>query len=373
MVIRHRDTKKGLASDLDFWWKKARYRPCLGYNLDPAQEIIEAGRMVERIKAGQLNGGVTRTGGVTMANFAASYLAELKERGVVDLNRPERVMETYLTPAFPQPMQDISYSDGQAYIAKRRKDGASDGTIAREWAILLSVLNFAVKVGEIQANALQGVTAPKSGARDRMPTAGEIAHIFAVATDRLRRAATVAMNCGLREEKVWAIRPSWIVQKADGPWLQLPPPRSKKKGNPTLLPLNRSAYAALSATEPSSNDERVFSEWADKHALGKAWSRATDAVEVKDLRFHDLRRWFASSMEDLGEGDNEEAVPREVVKYLLGHQPADTLERHYLVRSKGWSKKLRRAVEQLADRYDSVTAEGLAARKKVSVIEGSSE
>lgn len=358
MVIRHRNTKKGIASDLDFWWKKARYRPTLGYGLDPAQEIIEAGKMIERIKAGHLNGAVTRTGGATIADFMKSYLAELRERGVIDLRRPERAIDTYLIPAFPQPMQDIVYSDGQAYIAKRRKDGASDGTIAREWTILLSLMNFAAKVGEIPVNPLQGVTAPKSGARNRMPTAAEISNIFSVATDRLRRAATVAMNCGLREEKVWAIRPSWILHKADGPWLQLPPPRSKKKGNPTLLPLNRFAYEALTTGERSSDDERVFNEWSDKHALGKAWSRATDAAEVQGLRFHDLRRWFASVLEDLGDGDEEEAVPREVVKYLLGHQPADTLERHYLVRSKGWGKKLRRAVKQLADRYEQFVTEG---------------
>lgn len=359
MVIRHRNTKKGVASDLDFWWKKARYRPTLGYDLDPAQEIIEAGKMIERIKAGQLNGAVTRTGGATIADFKKSYLAELRERGVIDLRRPERAIDTYLIPAFPQAMQDIAYSDGQAYIAKRRKEGASDGTIAREWTILLSLMNFAAKVGEIPANALQGVTAPKSGARNRMPTAGEISQIFSVATDRLRRAATVALNCGLREEKVWAIRLSWIVQKGDGAWLQLPPPRSKKKGNPTLLPLNRFAYAAITGGASSSNDERVFEEWSDKHALGKAWSRATDGAGVKDLRFHDLRRWFASTLEDLGEEDNEEAVPREIVKYLLGHQPADTLERHYLVRSKGWGRKLRRAVEQLGERYELFIREGL--------------
>ncbi len=306
---------------------------------------------MERIKAGQLNGGLTRTGGATIADFKKSYLAELRERGVIDLRRPERAIDTYLIPAFPQAMQDIVYSDGQDYIAKRRKEGAADGTIAREWTILLSLMNFAAKVGEIPVNPLQGVTAPKSGARNRMPTAGEISNIFSVATDRLRRAATVAMNCGLREERVWAIRPSWIVQRGDGPWLQLPPPRSTKKGNPALLPLNRFANAALTVMEPSPNDERVFTEWSDKHALGKAWSRATDAANVKDLRSHDLRRWFASILEDLGDGDNEEAVAREVVKYLLGHQPADTLERHYLVRSKGWARKLRRAVEQLGDRY----------------------
>ena len=42
---------------------------------------------------------------------------------------------------------------------------------------------------------------------------------------------------------------------------------------------------------------------------------------------------------------------REVVKHLMGHQASDVLEKHYLVRSKGWSKKLRRGVDQLANRY----------------------
>jgi hypothetical protein len=43
-----------------------------------------------------------------------------------------------------------------------------------------------------------------------------------------------------------------------------------------------------------------------------------------------------------------------------GHQPTDTLERHYLVWSRGWAKKLRRAVDQFADRYEQGIAESQA-------------
>ena len=93
-------------------------------------------------------------------------------------------------------------------------------------------------------------------------------------------------------------------------------------------------------------------------ALDKVCSRVTDAAEVRNLRFHALRRWFASVLEGLGDVEEEEAARREVVKYLLGHQPADTFERHYLVRSKGCARKLREAVEQLADRYNRFLSEG---------------
>ena len=355
MVIRHRQTQRGRTSDLDFWWKGERYRPCLGYDLDPAEEVIAAGKMVERIKAGEFQGVSKRLPGpgTCLADFKPHYLAELKERKVVDLVRPGQVLDKYLIPHFSCPMHEITYKDGQAYIATRREAHAADGTIAREWTILLSLLNFAVEVGELPANPVRGVTPPQSGVRNRMPTPAELDRIAAKATERLKRAATVAMNGGLREEKIWAIRPSWIVLKQDGPWLELPPPRSKRKGNPTRLPLNRFAYASLTADTLPNKDARVFSEWADKGALSKAWARAAADTAVDDLHFHDLRRWFASTLEDLGGEEDEEAVGREVVKYLLGHSPSGPLEQHYLVRSKGWEKKLRRAVDQLADRYEA--------------------
>lgn len=89
----------------------------------------------------------------------------------------------------------------------------------------------------------------------------------------------------------------------------------------------------------------------------KAWARAAEAAGCGDLRFHDLRRWFSSTLEDLGAEDGEEVVHREVVKHLIGHQAGDVLEKHYLVRSKGWAKKLRRAVGQLADRYEKFIKE----------------
>ncbi len=191
-----------------------------------------------------------------------------------------------------------------------------------------------------------------------MPEPEEIEKISELATARLRWAACVAMNTGLRGEKVWMIRPTMIVQKPDGPWLELPPPRSKKKWNPLLLPLNRHAVAALTVSAEAQPDTRVFDDWAAPGALSKAWARAAEAAGCGELRLHDLRRWFSSTLEDLGAEEGEEAVHRKVVKHLMGHQAADVLEKHYLVRSKGWSKKLRRAVDQLANRYDAYIRSG---------------
>ncbi|MDR4474934.1 MAG: tyrosine-type recombinase/integrase [Nitrospira sp.] len=355
--IRRRPTKtRGIAIDLEYWYKGDRFRPTLGYDLTNDAIDTAAAEMVLKIQSGTADQVQERhaAGSMTMADFKAAYLDELRERRVADIHRAEKVIDTYLIVHFTMPLRKIRYSDGQGYIKQRRAANPqpSDGTIAREWSILNSFLNFAAHVGELDANPLSGITAPTSGARNRLPTPEEMAAIAQHATGRLKRAACVAMNTGLRCEKVWMIRPTMIVHETDGPWLELPAPRSKKKGNPTRLPLNAHAYEALTSEEGKEPDERIFHEWAAPGALSKAWARAAEDTGCGDLRFHDLRRWFSSTLEDLGAEDREEAVNREVVKHLMGHQAGDVLEKHYLVRSKGWSKKLRKAVEQLANRYE---------------------
>lgn len=355
--IRRRVTKtRGIAIDLEYWYEGVRFRPTLGYDLTNDAIDTAAAEMVLKIQRGEADQLQERSAArsMTMADFKAAYLDELRERRVADIHRAEKVIDTYLALHFPMPLRKIRYSDGQGYIKQRRAANPqpSDGTIAREWSILNSLLNFATHVGELDSNPLSGITAPTSGARDRLPTPEEMAATTPHATDRLKRAACIAMNTGLRCEKVWMIRPNMIVSDPDGPWLELPAPRSKKKGNPTRLPLNAHAYAALTAGEAMEPDQRIFHEWAAPGALSKAWARAAEDAGCGDLRFHDLRRWFSSTLEDLGAEEGEEAVNREVVKHLMGHQASDVLEKHYLVRSKGWSKKLRKAVEQLANRYE---------------------
>ncbi|MDO9117574.1 MAG: hypothetical protein Q7U39_06430, partial [Nitrospira sp.] len=295
--IRRRPTKtRGIAIDMEYWYRGERYRPTLGYDLSVDAIDKAASEMVVKIQNGTASGQIATPprGGMTMAEFKPAYLYELRERQVADIHRAEKVTDTYLIPHFTMPFGDLRYSDGQEYIKKRRAANPrpSDGTIAREWSILNSLLNFAAQVGEIPSNPLSAITAPVSGARDRMPEPEEIAKIFELATARLRRAACVGMNTGLRGEKIWIIRRSMIVSRTDGPWLELPPPRSKKKGNPTLLPLNRHAYAALMEGEDIELESRVFEEWSAPGALSKAWARAAEAAECGDLRFHDLRRWF---------------------------------------------------------------------------------
>ncbi|MDO9119800.1 MAG: hypothetical protein Q7U39_17720, partial [Nitrospira sp.] len=194
--IRRRPTKtRGVAIDLEYWFEGERYRPTLGYDLSADAIDKAASEMVLQIQSGAVSGELAPPprGGMTMAAFKPAYLDELRERRVADIHRAEKVIDTYLIPHFTMPFGDLRYSNGQEYIKKRRAANPrpSDGTIAREWSILNSFLNFAAQVGEIPSNPLSAITAPVSGARDRMPEPEEITTLFELATARLRRAACV--------------------------------------------------------------------------------------------------------------------------------------------------------------------------------------
>lgn len=192
-----------------------------------------------------------------------------------------------------------------------------------------------------------------SGARDRMPKHEEIAKISELATARLRRAACVVMNTGLRGEKVWMIRPSMIVQKSDGPWLELPPPRSKKKesGAASL------ESACLCGADRRSGDgagrarlSRMVRTGSPVKSLGPrngiSWLRRSAISRPSAVVFLHARRPWCGRGRRGGASGSREALDG-------GHQTADVLEKNYLVRSKGWAKKLRRAVDQLSIRYET--------------------
>jgi len=306
----------------------------------------EAAEMILRIHrgSGRANHPVSA---VALKHMKPIYLAELKNAGRVDLARPEQILDDYLIPYFKsKPLADLKYTDGQGYIDWRRQSGAKDGTIAREWGVLMRILNLAVDFEELDRNRLSKVTAPKSGKRDRLPTAEELAAIAKECRSELYAALVVGLHTGLREQIIWAIKRTWIEVRNDGPWLNLPKSRTRIKQNPVSLPLNRVAFEAL--TSLGCQDERrgrIFSVWSHPHAISTAWSRATERASVEDLHFHDLRHWFSTTLENLG-------VQLRIIQLLLGHVTRETTT-IYLHGGIGRDQILRDAVQRLEQHWDS--------------------
>jgi integrase len=138
-------------------------------------------------------------------------------------------------------------------------EGATAGTVRREWQVLNRILNVAVRYEKLDRNPLKHVELPDAEKRTRIAEPEELSLISKMRENdptklecrqELWRIIQVAVSVGLREGKILEIERSWIKKREDGYWLCLPPAASRIKGTPQEVPLNRTAMLALGAEIP---------------------------------------------------------------------------------------------------------------------------
>ena len=204
----------------------------------------------------------------------------------------------------------------------RLDEGATAGTVRREWQVLNRMLNVAVRYERLDRNPLKHVDLPDADKRTRVADFRELELIQKMKENdpakrqcrqELSRIIQVAVSTGLREGKILAIERSWIKKRDDGYWLCLPPAASRVKGNPEEIPLNRTALLALGADVPSLLDGRVFRHWTNQRAFKQYWAETCRRVGIHDLHFHDLRHTFTTRLQRLG-------IDHEIRQALLGHR-----------------------------------------------------
>lgn len=66
--------------------------------------------------------------------------------------------------------------------------------------------------------------------------------------------------------------------------------RSREKGVPKFVPLNRLAMEALQGSVPRIGG-RYFSQWKDPISFKYRWQETCTRAGVHDLHFHDLRHY----------------------------------------------------------------------------------
>ena len=351
--IHTRPTKsQGTAFDLYYKWKGKRYRPLLGYDLSKEEAERRALAMVMKIQSGESAPAPQRTSSPTLKTFLPVYWQAMKIKNRLDLRRPEIVIESHLLPRFgDRPLGSLTAEDGQNYIASRLEAKAAPWTIRREWNVFMRILNLAVDFDKLDKNRLRRVQLPDVANRDRVATDEELQAIQKIAPRELWRIALVALQTGLREAKLLDIDRSWIKLRDDGPWLILPPARSRLKGTPREIPLNRIALHALKEDVPCLED-RLFRRWSPE-ALTVYFGRLCKRAKVQDLHFHDLRHTFATRLQNLG-------VSLEIRSALLGHKVrgsgsegfgGEAMTSRYSHGGYGWNQQLRRAVALLETAY----------------------
>jgi integrase len=356
---RHTKTH-GLAFDLYYRWQGEKHRPLLGYNLSPHEAERLAINMIAKIQKGAQ--AAQDVSSITLADVLPLFWESFRIKGRIDEKRPRGIIENHLLSCNKcqerdrvcphrfgeKPIYALTAEDGLRYVTERLNEGASPGTVRREYQVLVRILNLAVRYDKLDRNRLKGVELPDAPKRTRVAEPEELQaistireqdHVKRECLEELWRIVVVAVNTGLREAKVVAIERSWIKKREDGYWLSLPPAASRIKGNPVELPLNRPALAALHEVLPSVTNPRVFRHWKDIRAFKKYWDATCTRAGIQNLHFHDLRHTFGTRLQRLG-------VDYEVRQALLGHKmPGMTAD--YSHGGPEWDQKLRDAVTRL--------------------------
>lgn len=160
--IQRTTTRQGVRSVLTYWHSGVRYRPVLGYNLTPEQEQLGACDVITAIHANTASardiasepGGIAPSLSLTFAEFIPVYRQYVQAKRPRNDGRNDTILTRHLVPYFgDKRLAAIRLEDGLAYLEKRRTDliGPKDqkrpvaaGTIERECAVLMAVLNLAV-------------------------------------------------------------------------------------------------------------------------------------------------------------------------------------------------------------------------------------
>ena len=347
MNIKHVKTKHGMKSVLTYWYKGYRYRPTLkGVNLNADEEKRAANEAIASIHWQVDTAG--RPPDMTVSQFVPTYEREMAVNQRVDKARNKTVLDLHLVPFLgDRPLISLKKEDGLDYIVHRRKEGAAEGTIEREWAVLMALLNSAVDNECLDKNRLKSVRSPKGNRRKRIAADEEIAKIRGSLGEARNtrdreawadalRVMEAALHTGLRVSKLLAVEAPDLVQLPDGWWLKLPAARTETKDNPELIPLNGPAVQAFRSGADHRTGGRVFQRWKDAGSFKPLWNRLLKRAGVVDLHFHDLRHTFGTWLQDCG-------VPYEVRQLLLGHRMKGTTFEY----SHGGKALLREAVNKL--------------------------
>ena len=359
LSIRRIPTTKGVRSVLTYWHRGARYRPVLGYNLKPEQERQAALQLIAAIHENTSAQGppsnVLNDACMTFGEFIQTYLQYLKVKRPSNDGRNETIISKHLKPFFEnKPLSSIKLEDGLAYLEKRRADviGQNDnkhapaaGTIERECAVLMAILNLAVDMDLLDKNRLKRLPVPEYIKRERVLESWELLKLKESASANVWRLVMAALQTGLRENKLIETHEEWLMKRGDGYWLSPSPGQTKIKGVPKILPLNALAREALFAGMPRIGG-RFFSHWKDANSFKHNWSRTCERAGIHDLHFHDLRHTFSTWLTQCG-------VDYAVIQTLKG-EPLPGSAKYYI---HNWDSRLRDAVMRLENFTRSFLAE----------------
>ncbi|MGN6579730.1 MAG: site-specific integrase [Bordetella sp.] len=225
-------------------------------------------------------------------------------------------------------MASLRGADFARYRDERRAAGKAENTIRLELQLVNHLYETARKEWGMEGlmNPLKNIRKPSgSKARDRRLQSGEYEALRTYLADSgnpyTAPAYDLAIETSLRQGKLFALRWEWIDLNARLVRIPSVFRQAGNKGVPAILPLSRRACDVLAQLQARDGrtEGRVLDTTAN--AVVCLWKRATKALKIHNLRWHDLRHEATSRLFEKG------LNPMELAS-ITGHKSMQMLARY---------------------------------------------
>jgi len=193
-------------------------------------------------------------------------------------------------------------------------------TINTYLRVLKRMFNIAMTWGYAQSNPVRKVRmySEAEARRDRVLNHDDEVRLLKSANKKLRQIIIFALNTGMRRGEILNLK--WEDIDLEGRTILI---KKSKSGKPRKVPINSRLFEKLIKWKEENNNSHFLftSSKTGKpfKTVRKSWDSACKAANIKNLRFHDLRRTFGSRLALAGVDLNR-------IKELLGHASVKTTE-----------------------------------------------
>jgi len=229
----------------------------------------------------------------------------------------------------------ISNDHGQKYTLQRRAEGASDGSVILELAVLLRALRLGLRNRKL-LRAPEIDMPPEPHARRGFLEPDQYRTLLAALPEWLRPLVAVAYWSGMRRGELCSLTWDHVRLDESRPHIRLEQGETKNGEGRTIplageaLELVRMQKALRDANfsdcpyvffRPARRCERRPPTWRRAGDFSKTWRSATEAVRVPGLLLHDLRRSAVRNLVRAG-------VPQSVAMSISGHKTPSVFMRY---------------------------------------------
>jgi integrase len=318
-------------NDSPVWWASftdaggKRIRRSTGTTDRREAEALEAKWKVEAYRSRQWDETPVRTFDELMLDYLKATRDKRSHRRDCDAAR-------HLSAFFRgRDLGALSGQDVRAYVARRKAEEVSNGTVNRELCLLSAAVNFANREWEWQLpNPVSGRKLKEPEGRVRWLTRAEAAALIRMAEQEanaphLADFIRLALNTGCRKQELLGLE--WRRVDLQAGLIRLEAEHTKS-GKRRSVPLNAEARAVIIGRARFRAQHCPASPWVFAHPDGsriqdvkRSFATACRRSGIEDFRIHDLRHTCAAWLVTAG-------VPLTEVRDLLGHSTVMMTERY---------------------------------------------